>query len=102
VKGLVTEVITLYLSSDNVVYHISYVLKPSTSQTTIVKVGSDRSIPDGPSPKLSTPVVVNPEGQLPVEEEPKTFLQKYWVYLIPVVLIALTFGGGGGGAATAE
>lgn len=102
IKGLVTEVITLYVSSDNVVYHISYVLKPSTSQNIIVNVVSDRSIPDGPSPKLNDPIVVNPDGQPPVEEEPKTFIQKYWIYLIPIVLIALTSGGGGGGAEAAN
>ena len=98
-KEEVTEEITLYVSSDNVVYHISYVLKPSASKQTLIKVIPDRLIPNGPTPKLNSPVVFNPDGQPPVEEVEKTFLQKYWIYLIPVVLLALTSGGGGGGAA---
>jgi hypothetical protein len=85
------------VSSDDVVYHISYILKSSTSQDTIVKVIPDRLISEGPSPKLNSPAPVNPDGQPPVEEVEKTFLQKYWVYLVPLVLLALTSGGGGGG-----
>jgi hypothetical protein len=97
VKGPVTEEITLYLSSENTLYHISYVLKPATSQSTVVKVVSDKSIPEGPNPVLQRPVIVNSDGQTPEEEVEKTFLQKYWVYLLPVVFILLTSGGGGGG-----
>lgn len=98
-KGPVTEEITLHLSSGNVVYHISYVLIPSAEQSTIVKVIPDRSIPEGPNPILSTPVVVNPDGQPPEEEVEKTFLQKYWMYLLPIIILAMTSGGGGGAQA---
>jgi ER membrane protein complex subunit 10 len=45
----------------------------------------------------TTPVVVTPDGQLPEEEVEKTFLQKYWMYILPIILLALTSGGGGGG-----
>ena len=93
-----TEEITLHLSSENVVYHISYVLKPASEQSTIVKVIPDRSIPEGPNPMLkTTPVVVTPDGQPPEEEVEKTFLQKYWMYILPIIILALTSGGGGGG-----
>jgi len=91
------EEITLHVSSDNVVYHISYVLKPASEQSTIVKVIPDRSIPEGPNPALTTPVVVTPDGQPPEEEVEKTFLQKYWMYFLPIAILALTSGGGGGG-----
>ena len=98
-KGPVTEEITLHLSSGNVVYHISYILTPSDEQSTVVKVIPDRSIPEGPNPILSTPVVVNPNGQPPEEEVEKTFLQKYWMYLLPIIILAMTSGGGGGAQA---
>lgn len=95
--GPVKEEITLYLSPDNVVYHISYLLRPSTTSETLVNVIPYKLIPEGPEPKLNTPVVVNPDGQPPVEEVEKTFVQKYWVYALPILLILLTSGGGGGG-----
>jgi ER membrane protein complex subunit 10 len=102
VKGAVAEEITLYVTADDVPYHISYVLKPSTSSEPVVKVVSDRTIPEGPTPKLNVPVVVNPDGAPPVEEVEKTFLQKYWVYLLPIAILLFTSGGGGGGEGGGE
>lgn len=93
-----TEEITLHLSSENVVYHMSYVLKPASEQSTVIKVIPDRSISEGPNPMLKiTPVVVTPDGQPLEDEEEKTFLQKYWMYILPIIILALTSGGGGGG-----
>lgn len=91
-----TEEITLYLSPENTVYQISYTLKPSTSPSTSIHVIPDRLIPYGPEPVLNIPVVVNPDGTPPVQEKEKTLLEKYWIYLIPLVFIVLTSGGGGG------
>jgi len=79
------------------VYHISYIVKPSSSADTTVNVITDRSIPKAPEPVLSSPVVVNPDGQLPVQEPEKSFLQKYWIYILPIVFILFTSGGAGGG-----
>jgi len=76
---------------------MSYILKPSTSPGVVIKILTDSSIQKGPDPVLDAPVKVNPEGQSPVEEVEKTFLQKYWVYILPLVFIFLTYGGGGGG-----
>lgn len=95
-KGPVTEEITLYLSSENVLYHISYVLKPAASHSTVIKVVPEKFIQESPNPVLHPPVVVNADGQPPEEEVEKTFLQKYWIYIIPLVFILLTSGGGGG------
>jgi len=97
IKGPISEEITLYLSSDNTVYHISYVVKPSSTADTTVKVVPDRSIQKGPEPVLAAPVVVNPDGQPPVQEPEKTFIQKYWIYILPIIFILLTSGGAGGG-----
>jgi hypothetical protein len=95
----VTEEVTLYLTPENTVYQISYVLRPSTSSSTSIHVIPDRLIPYGPEPVLNTQVVVSPDGTPPVEDRQKTFIEKYWIYLLPVVLIILTSGGGGGGEA---
>ena len=93
-KGPVTEEITLYLSSQQHVYHVSYVVRPSSASETIVKVIPYETIPTGPEPILAPPVVVNPEGQSPAEEVEKTFFQKYWIYLLPILLFLITSGAG--------
>ena len=94
-----TEEITLYLSSTNTVYHISYTIRPSSSSSaaTVISVIPYGSVPTGPDPVLLAPVVPTPDGQPPAEQVEKTFLQKYWVYFLPIMLILLTSGGGGGG-----
>jgi hypothetical protein len=46
----------------------------------------------GKQPELNKPVVLSPEGRKP-EEEPKTFLQKYWWMIAIAVLIGMTGGG---------
>ena len=91
-----TEEITLYLSSDYTPYHISYALRPSISEETVVRVITDPLIANGPEPVLSPPVVVSPDGAPAVEEQEKSFIQKYWMYLVPVAVLLLTSGGGGG------
>jgi hypothetical protein len=96
VKGPVTEEITLFLTADNLLYHISYFVKPSSTHNTIVKVIPDKAILVGPDPILGDPIVPKAETDAPEEVE-KTFIQKYWIYIIPVVFILLTSGGGGGG-----
>jgi ER membrane protein complex subunit 10 len=101
-KGPVTEEITLYLSSDYTPYQISYALRPYASEETVVRVVADKSISRGPEPVLSAPVVVNPDGTPPVQEQEKTFIQKYWMYMLPVLLLVLTSGGGGGGEEQTE
>ncbi|KAA8912453.1 hypothetical protein FN846DRAFT_887216 [Sphaerosporella brunnea] len=57
------------------------------------KVEVFRSEP-GAVPALNKPIVLNPDGKVPVPEVEKTFLQKYWwVILAGMVLLV---GGGGG------
>lgn len=49
----------------------------------------------GPQPQLKEPVKLDDDGKLPPEEEaPKTFLQKYWMYILPLVLFMMASGGG--------
>ncbi|EHK46429.1 uncharacterized protein TrAtP1_005631 [Trichoderma atroviride] len=47
----------------------------------------------GKQPELNKPVVLSPEGKK-VEEEEKTFLQKYWWMIGIVVFLAMSGGGG--------
>jgi hypothetical protein len=85
----------LFLTADDLLYHISYFVKPSSTQNTIVKVIPDKAILVGPDPVLGETIVPKGETDAPEEVE-KTFIQKYWIYIIPVVFILLTSGGGGG------
>ena len=86
----------MFLTSDNSLYHISYFVKPSSAQNTFVNAIPDKAIPVGPDPILDDAVVVTADGEAPKEEVEKTFLQKYWIYIIPLVFILLTSGGGMG------
>ena len=63
----------------------------------VARVVTDKSILNGPEPVLAAPVVVNPDGVEPVQEQEKTFLQKYWMYILPVAILLFTSGGAGGG-----
>ncbi|KAL4727415.1 hypothetical protein ACLX1H_006327 [Fusarium chlamydosporum] len=46
----------------------------------------------GSQPELNKPVVLSPNGRQAVEEEPKSFLQKYW-WLIGIVVVMSLAGG---------
>ncbi|BFZ61386.1 hypothetical protein YB2330_002451 [Saitoella coloradoensis] len=51
---------------------------------------------NGPSVSLKKRIVARPataDGE-EVPEPEKTFLQKYWQYLVPIVLVMLLTGGG--------
>jgi hypothetical protein len=63
----------------------------------VIKVVPEKSIQEAPNPVLLPPVIVNPDGEPPEEEVEKTFIQKYWIYLIPLAFILLSSAGGGGG-----
>ncbi|GLB33940.1 hypothetical protein LshimejAT787_0108240 [Lyophyllum shimeji] len=47
-----------------------------------------------PLPQLTTPPVLSPEGEPVVPVPEKTFLQKYWMYIVGFLLITLLTGGG--------
>jgi hypothetical protein len=82
------------VSSNNIVYHISYTLKPSSKPKTLVKVVTDKSIPFGPDPVLSSPVIVNTDPDA-VPEPEKTLLQKYWHFALPLGVLLLVATGAG-------
>lgn len=50
----------------------------------------------GAEPALNKPIVLSPDGKLPVKEEEKTFLQKYWMFLAAgaILLVAAPAEGG--------
>ncbi|KAI9205489.1 uncharacterized protein BJ171DRAFT_500613 [Polychytrium aggregatum] len=62
---------------------------------------------DGPRPHLIKVKEVAMKDGKPVQEEEKSFWQKYWMYIVPIVLLVLLNGGGdsqegGSGAAAAS
>ncbi|KAI5794485.1 hypothetical protein DFH27DRAFT_654566 [Peziza echinospora] len=98
--------ITLYIDHDGYPFNLEYTLAAdATPSTTNSKSSSSSSSPAtviivtqpaGPVPHLNKPVVLDPDGKLPVPEVEKTFLQKYWWVLLGAAIILL--GGGGGGS----
>ncbi|KAL5615280.1 hypothetical protein BROUX41_005331 [Berkeleyomyces rouxiae] len=49
----------------------------------------------GKQPELNKPVVLSPSGRKQQAEEEKTFLQKYWMFILAGVLILMSGGGEG-------
>ncbi|KAK9899935.1 hypothetical protein P389DRAFT_165023 [Cystobasidium minutum MCA 4210] len=49
------------------------------------------------SPRLHQPVMVNyqPDGTVKEPEPEKSFIQKYWMWIVPILLLLMTSGGGG-------
>jgi hypothetical protein len=89
--------LTLYLDERETVRDIDYVEHSTTvsdgryENADVVSVVT--SINDGPLPLLKEPVkLVN--GHLQEREQEKTFLQKYWVFIVPIVLLTLVSSGG--------
>lgn len=81
--------------------------KPSTKKKKITKVKTHATIKrgdPGPVPFLDTVIAEAKKRQQNGDEENKGFLQKYWMYILPVYLIILlnSVGGDEGGAGGGE
>lgn len=90
--------ITLYLDIDEEVANLAYVehLTANTNGDSYEKVSSVEIIVsphEGPKPELKEPVkLVN--GQVQQPEQEKSFIQKYWIYIVPALLMMMVSGGG--------
>ncbi|KAI8823620.1 uncharacterized protein EV422DRAFT_521667 [Fimicolochytrium jonesii] len=90
------EQITLHLDSEGKPWHLDYLVSastcgPSSRQTQRpprTQVFLERAVV-GARPRLEQIVENTPDGKAPPEP---TFLQKYWYYIIPVVLMVLLSG----------
>lgn len=97
---------------DGRVYHVSSTLQEGAAplEVNVVSPAAGaaplQSPPKQPQrPAQRRPVAADQADKDPVPEEaaveeeepPKTFLQKYWMYLLPIALFVVFGGGGGGG-----
>ncbi|KZP00018.1 hypothetical protein CALVIDRAFT_319679 [Calocera viscosa TUFC12733] len=108
-----SDTLLLRLSPSGAPYTLSYALSPAPTSpscppssaaaatlfqnTTIVVQLPDRI----PPLALKVPPPLNDEGEIVKPEPEKSFIQKYWMYLLPVMLLLLISPGGegeGGGA----
>ncbi|KAK9474402.1 uncharacterized protein V1510DRAFT_428634 [Dipodascopsis tothii] len=84
------EVYRLLLSPEGKVWHIDYEYVPaSQAQRSVVVVGASK----GAQPVLQAPIT--PDKPAPKPEQ--SFVQKYWIFIVGVLLVLLLGGGGGGG-----
>ncbi|EJU06435.1 hypothetical protein DACRYDRAFT_19597 [Dacryopinax primogenitus] len=106
------DTITLRLSASGEPYTLSYALDPAPSAhcpVTSSSLGLQNTsivlhLPDRIPPlALKTPPQLSEEGEAIKPEPEKSLIQKYWMYLLPVMLLLLMApggeqqGGGGGG-----
>jgi len=69
-----------------------YVIDPRPSATILIlSVRCRPSLPE--QAQEQTPVQIDKEGKVVPPPKPKSFIQKYWLYIVPV-LIVLMMGGG--------
>ncbi|KAK9450285.1 uncharacterized protein V1518DRAFT_413457 [Limtongia smithiae] len=92
----VQDVFTINTDSTGVPFHVDYTYK------TIISESSRSNGPIAPEVKVIAPVRGPAAFLRPVvlreaaPEEEKTFLQKYWLFLVPMLLVFMLGGGGGG------
>lgn len=78
--------IVVHLNEDNTVRNIDYSVDGIDSVQVIKRVSK------GPVPGMKEPIKLV-DNEVPQEEAPKSFLQKYWMYIVPVVLMLMVSGG---------
>ncbi|KAI8602678.1 hypothetical protein EDD21DRAFT_371186 [Dissophora ornata] len=101
------EQITLHLDQDRQVFAFDYYTSaskcenedkkefPLTSLDLFKSVKVDLSTGNaGPKARYSRAQAIKIDNQTGKPEEEKTFFQKYWVYILPIVLVMLFTGGG--------
>ncbi|RPB16910.1 hypothetical protein P167DRAFT_561872 [Morchella conica CCBAS932] len=72
-------------------WHVQYKAGDEASSSPTVRILTQAP---GPQPALNKPIVLTPDGKIPVPEVEKTFLQKYWWVLLGATLLIMTSGGG--------
>ncbi|KAJ3330943.1 hypothetical protein HDU76_004451 [Blyttiomyces sp. JEL0837] len=93
------EHITFHVDQSGIPYHVDYVVPAATCDSSKKlpavaafkpQIHISQSL-EGVRPKLEQIVAETKDGK---PEKPQSFLQKYWMYLIPIVVIMLMGGGG--------
>ncbi|EMR09811.1 hypothetical protein PNEG_01992 [Pneumocystis murina B123] len=88
------EEIIIYLDNSNEIWHVDYILSILEKRknqipeiTTSVRIVFPSS-ENGVMPIFNKPITLDPDGK-PIENKEKTFFQKYWMYIVPLILILL-------------
>lgn len=90
-NDLSSDKIVVHLNRDNSVNKLDYSRNPVSghNEASVIKGASK-----GPIPALKEPVRLV-DNDVPKEEPPKSFLQKYWIYIVPPLIMLMVSGGGG-------
>ncbi|ODQ64407.1 hypothetical protein NADFUDRAFT_43404 [Nadsonia fulvescens var. elongata DSM 6958] len=87
--------LNLYIDEKGAIANLDYLNAPETH---VVLFKPARSIRPGPKPLLKEPMVLvglkGPSGGQTAQEAPKSFIQKYWMFIVPGLLAYLIFTGG--------
>ncbi|KAG9307494.1 hypothetical protein G9A89_017324 [Geosiphon pyriformis] len=91
--------IIVHLNHENKLFHFDYYTAQSRCNQNSPETASFKTSVQtikavkGVVPKLAKAAPIRPDGTVEPPHEEKTFLQKYWIYIVPLLLI-LMFGGG--------
>ncbi|KAK9356696.1 hypothetical protein V1505DRAFT_93381 [Lipomyces doorenjongii] len=91
-SGGAKDIFSLHLTSSGKIWHVDYTYTPMTTaraQSSDVLVFPPNR---GPVAILKAPVTITKQ----VQDENKSFIQKYWMFIVPLVLVFMLGGGGGG------
>ncbi|KAK9360484.1 hypothetical protein V1504DRAFT_476081 [Lipomyces starkeyi] len=86
------DIFSLHLTPSGKIWHVDYTYTP---MTTARAQSSDALVlpPNrGPVAILKAPVTSTKQAQ----DENKSFIQKYWMFIVPLLLVFMLGGGGGG------
>ncbi|KAK9253993.1 hypothetical protein V1507DRAFT_456912 [Lipomyces tetrasporus] len=94
-SGGAKDIFSLHLTPSGKIWHVDYTYKQNMTQRAKVADAEVRVLPtnSGPVAILKAPVI-NTKQAL---EENKSFIQKYWMFIVPMLLVFMIGGGGGGG-----
>ncbi|KAK9369000.1 hypothetical protein V1509DRAFT_622171 [Lipomyces kononenkoae] len=93
-SGGANDVFSLHLTPSGKIWHVDYTYKQMTVPVDLKSADVSVLLPNrGPVAVLKAPVT----GTKQLQEENKSFIQKYWMFIVPVLLVLLLGGGGGGG-----
>ncbi|KAK9320066.1 hypothetical protein V1517DRAFT_330501 [Lipomyces orientalis] len=89
------DIFSLHLTPSGKIWHVDYTYKQNTTPRAKAADAEVRVLPTnrGPVAVLKAPVI-NTKQAL---EENKSFIQKYWMFIVPMLLVFMIGGGGGGG-----
>ncbi|KAK9237347.1 hypothetical protein V1525DRAFT_404113 [Lipomyces kononenkoae] len=93
-SGGAKDVYSLHLTPSGKVWHIDYTYKLMAASGDLKSADVNVLLPNrGPVAVLKAPVT----GTQQPQDENKSFIQKYWMFIVPMLIVFLLGSGGGGG-----